>query len=116
MARNKYNAKRVKIDNIWFDSKKEGLRYIELKLMLKNGDITDLGLQTKFELLINGEKVRTIGPTGRKSAPIHYRADFTYRDKDNAYVVEDVKGYDTYTSRLKRALVEAIYSVNIRII
>ena len=30
---NKYNAKRTEVDGIWFDSKLEAERYIELKLL-----------------------------------------------------------------------------------
>lgn len=43
MSRNgKYNARKVTIDGIEFDSKRESDRYKELKLMLRAGVISNL--------------------------------------------------------------------------
>ena len=47
----KYNAKKVIVDGITFDSKKESKRYLELKQMQENGEIHDLQLQVPFELI-----------------------------------------------------------------
>lgn len=48
---NKYNAKKVEIDGITFDSKKEAARYCDLKLMQRAGEIRDLQLQVEYELI-----------------------------------------------------------------
>lgn len=44
----KYNNKKVVYDNIKFDSKKEMIRYTELKLLEKAKKIKDLELQKKL--------------------------------------------------------------------
>ncbi len=93
---NKYKNKKIAIDNITFDSKKEARRYNELKLMEKAGLITNLALQPKFLLQ---DKFKYKGKTYRK---IEYIADFSYvRMKDDVLVIEDVKGLKTDVYRLK---------------
>ena len=47
----KYNNKSVIYDNIKFDSTKEGKRYLVLKQAERDGIISDLELQVKFELI-----------------------------------------------------------------
>ena len=47
---NKYKNKKVVIDNILFDSKKEANYYTYLKLLEKAGKIKNLELQKKFIL------------------------------------------------------------------
>ena len=87
---NKYKNKKVAIDNITFDSKKEARRYQELKLMEKAGLITNLALQPKFLLQ---DKFKYKNKTYRK---IEYIADFSYvRVKDDVLVIEGVKGLKT---------------------
>ncbi|WP_339352176.1 DUF1064 domain-containing protein [Acinetobacter beijerinckii] len=58
--RNKFNAQKVELDGMTFDSKKEHKRYIELKAMQQRGEIRDLQHHTKFELApktkLEGEK------------------------------------------------------------
>lgn len=114
---NKYNAKKTDMDGITFDSKKEARRYIELKNLLSAGVISNLKLQPEFPLVVGVTpvKIRSRGyPNGRR---VKYVADFQYISTDTGeLVVEDVKGMDTSTSRLKRALVEAIYDVQVRVI
>lgn len=83
MSRNKYNARKAEIDGITFDSHKEAQRYAELKLLLRGGEIRDLRLQVKYELIPkqNGERA------------CEYIADFVYQDvRTGETVVEDVKG------------------------
>lgn len=59
-GRNKFNASKVTLDGMTFDSKKELKRYIELKAMQQRGEIQDLQHHTKFELAprtkIEGER------------------------------------------------------------
>ena len=96
-----------------FASKREAKRYRELTLLQDAGEISELELQPKFELgpdeapiLYRSDRC----PNGRRAA---YFADFRYRDRDGSTVIEDVKGIDNPLSRLKRAIVEAQYSVKI---
>ena len=48
---NKYNAVKVNVDGITFDSKKEAERYSELKLLERCGAISDLELQVEYKLI-----------------------------------------------------------------
>lgn len=85
LYQNKYKNKICELDGIKFASKKEMTRYKELKLLEKNGDITELELQPRFTLQ---PRYRKDGKTIRK---IEYVADFSYRDKKGKHIVEDVK-------------------------
>ena len=83
----KYGNKKIDVDGIQFDSKKEARRYCELKMMQHAGQIEGLELQKEFELI----------PTQRIDGKVveracKYKADFTYT-QDGQQVVEDVKGY-----------------------
>lgn len=96
---NKYGNRKVTIDNITFDSKKEAKRYQELKLMEKTGLITNLALQPKFLLQ---DKFKHNNKTYRK---IEYIADFSYvRVEDDVLVIEDTKGFKTYDFKIKEKL------------
>lgn len=110
---NKYNAKPTTVDGIRFASQKEARRYTELMLLASAGEISDLTLQPVFHLRCGGIPVliRSKGyPNGRRAK---YVADFSYIDRAGSWIVEDTKGADTPVSRLKRALVEAEYNVQV---
>ena len=47
----KYGNKKVQVDGITFDSRKEANRYAELKMLEKCGAIKQLELQKKFVLI-----------------------------------------------------------------
>lgn len=83
----KYNNKKVVVNGITYDSKKEYARHCDLMLMERAGLISQLQRQVKYELIptqrIGGKVVER---------PISYIADFVYC-KDGGWVVEDVKGY-----------------------
>ena len=96
--KHKYNAKKIVIDGIEFDSKKEGKRYQELKMLEKAGKIKDLKLQPVF-LLQEGFYYQ-----GKAIRQITYRADFEYVDEKGNRVVEDVKGFKTDVYKLKKKL------------
>lgn len=96
----KYNAKKVRIDGILFDSKLEGNRYLELKQLLSLGVISDLETHKKYPLIVNGLEVTT------------YEADFVYK-KDGTEVVEDTKGFLTKEYKIKKKLMKAIYDKDI---
>jgi len=83
--RNKYRNQKTISDGIVFDSKKEAIRYAELKLLEKAKEISDLELQPRFTLL---PSYKRDGKTIRK---IEYVADFRYREPDGTVVIEDVK-------------------------
>lgn len=102
----KYGNKKVEIDGIIFDSKKEGHRYRELKLQQQAGLIKDLRWQVEFELKVNEKKI------------CKYKADFTYTVVEtNECVVEDVKSPATRKIRTyihKKELMKAIHKIEIR--
>lgn len=97
----KYGNKKVEIDGIEFDSKKEARRYWELTLLQRAGKISDLQLQREFELIpAQYETYPRYGKTGKRlqdgkrciEKSCTYKADFCYM-QDGKLVVEDVKGY-----------------------
>ena len=99
--RTKCGNKKVTVDGIEFDSKKEARRYCELQLLLQAGQITDLQLQKEFELIpAQYETFARYGKTGKRlqdgkrciERSCVYKADFVYK-KDGQLVVEDTKGY-----------------------
>lgn len=104
---NKYHNKKIVIDGIKFDSKKEGNYYTKLKLMQNAGLIWNLELQKKYILqagfTFNGKKIREIS----------YYADFVYEDKDGIYVI-DTKGYRTDVYKLKKKLFIRKYGIDIK--
>lgn len=101
--RHKYNAKKTEIDGFVFDSKAEAARYLELSILEKSGDISNLELQPEFLCEVNGKKI------------CKYRADFRYIDHETGKtVVEDVKGVKTDVYKLKKKLVEALYGIEIQ--
>ncbi len=93
-------------DKIRFHSAKEAARYIELKLMERVGEVTDIEVQPRLPLQVNGIKI------------CDYVADFKYLDtKTNQLVYEDVKSPVTAKLplyRLKKKLVLALYSIKIK--
>lgn len=101
----KFGAKRTEFDGISFASKAEALRYAELKILQRAGQISDLELQPKFPLIVNNQLIGT------------YIGDFAYVDgRSHERVIEDVKSPATKTDlyRLKAKLVLAIHGVAIR--
>ena len=108
---NKYRAQKTEIDGIKFDSKHEAERYCTLKLLERAGEITDLQLQRKFTLI--GTQRDKDGKVIER--PVIYKADFVYKDKTGAMVVEDTKSPATRTKDyvIKRKLMLSIYGIRI---
>lgn len=100
----KFFAVPTVVDNIRFASKNEANRYFELKVLLRAGEIADLKVQPRFPLVVNGHKVCV------------YVADFAYRDRAGALVVEDVKSKPTMTPayRLKKKLLQALEGITVQ--
>ena len=116
----KYGNRKITIDNITFDSTGEGLRYKELKLLEKTGQITDLQLQKKFIIVPEIREPDTVGSRGRVKkgkliqSAAYYVADFVYYDKNGRLVVEDFKGFKTDLYKLKKKLMKYIYNIDIK--
>lgn len=106
---NKYYNRKTTIDGITFASKKEALRYQELKFLEIAEEIKELTLQPKF-LLQEGFK-----HNGRTYRKIEYIPDFSYvRTEDDILVIEDVKGVKTDVFRLKeKMLIKKLIEKNI---
>ena len=111
--RNKFNAQKIELDGMTFDSKKEHKRYIELKAMQQRGEISGLEHHTKFELApktkIEGEK--------RAKPALRYFADFTYYISTGEYIVEDVKSAATRklaSYRNKKHLMKTVFNIDVR--
>lgn len=92
----------------YFPSKAEAMRFAELNLFQNNGLISELKLQPKYPIIINGVKV------------CEYRGDFLYLNKEGKEILEDVKGTHNESAldpvfKLKRKMVMAAYGKEISI-
>ena len=116
----KYGAKKVVLDGITFDSKKEAKRYTELKLLERAGKIHDLRLQVKFQLIpaqyekIWDEKKHCYKKGKCLERECSYIADFCYYDESGAFVVEDTKGFRTADYIIKRKLLLHVHGKRIK--
>lgn len=95
-SRLKYGNKITLRDGIKFRSAGEANRYLELKLMQQVGEISELKLQVKHKLEVNGIVVGT------------YTSDFEYIE-DGQWVVEDFKGARTALFILKWNTLKAMH-------
>lgn len=109
----KYGNKKVQIDGIAFDSKREAARYSDLKLLQKAGLIACLELQKEFELIpaqyrnVNGKKICV-------ERSVKYKADFCYFDNEKRrWIVEDTKGFKTKDYIIKRKLLLFVHGIEI---
>ena len=114
--KSKYGAVSTTVDGIRFDSKKEAARHLELKLLLRAGEIRALSLQPEYEFIHRGKVI------------CKYRADFWYEEIKAGViipgascpvdiwssVVEDVKGVKTPVYRLKKKMMLIFYGIEIR--
>ena len=104
---NKYGARKVTVDGIEFDSRREASRYSELLVMQRSGVIRDLQRQEEFTLI----------PKCGKERAAKYHADFSYIDTATGKkVVEDVKSRATKTKDyvLRRKLMNWRYDIQIQ--
>lgn len=102
----KHRNVKTEVDGIIFASKKESDRYGQLKILMRSGEITNVELQPKYEIIVNGTKICT------------YIGDFAYyRIKPTkGNVVEDVKSEHTRklpVYRLKKKLMLAVHGIDI---
>lgn len=84
-------------DGVVFASKHEMLEYLKLKTLLNAGTLTDLELQPRFPLVVNGVKV------------CDYIADFRCRDVSGRISIYDAKGHRDALYKLKYKLFHACY-------
>lgn len=117
----KYKNKKVEVDGIVFDSKKEAKRYQELLVFEKSGAISDLQRQVKYVLIPTQREPNIIGRRGGIIKPgkllekeCSYYADFVYFDREKQEViVEDTKGIKTAEYKIKRKLMLHVYGIRI---
>jgi len=94
--RSKYNAQPVTADGVHFDSHRELDRYDTLKLLEQAGTIRNLVVHPKYELQPAFRK------NGKTYRAISYEGDFQYQEVETGgLVIEDVKGFETATFKLK---------------
>jgi len=101
-SRNKYGAKKTQVGEITFDSKKEALRWMELQMLEKAGEISDLQRQVKVQLM--GQYAPIYTRTGRK---MKLTFDFSYTE-NGVLVYEDTKGYPTRDYEVRVAVARAM--------
>lgn len=104
--RNKYGAVRTEVEGIWFDSKGEADRWVELKRLRALAQIRNLERQIAYPLKIGDVKLG------------EYRADFVYERFEPAQaewikVVEDFKGLRTGLYIWKAKHLKAQYGITI---
>lgn len=107
-SKHKYGNRKVTADGQTFDSRKEYLRFCELRLLEKAGAIQGLKRQVKFELIPSqryGGKV--------VERPVSYVADFTYIENGKT-IVEDTKGMRTKDYIIKRKMMLYRYGIRIK--
>lgn len=85
--RTKHNNRKVECDGHLFDSQAEMRRYLDLRLLLLAGKISDLVLQPSYSIEIG-----------------IYTADFRYIDAQGVTHVEDVKGHATEACKVRLKL------------
>jgi len=113
----KYGARRVKRDGYMFDSNAEQEHYVELCMRGHAGEITDLKVHPRFQLV---KAFRDVD--GKKVTGIRYFADFSYVDAmTGRTIVEDVKGVQTPLFRVKAklfklAIKEGRFDVDFRLV
>jgi hypothetical protein len=100
--RNKYRAKAVRYDGIYFPSTGEYNRYRELKLAQSCGEISDLVIHPRYPIVINDKHVCLV------------ELDFSYTQNGKT-IFEDFKGVYTSESRLRHKLFEAYYGAKVLI-
>jgi hypothetical protein len=96
----KYNAKKITVDCIQFDSRLEAKYYEKLKKDVADNKILNFDLQPDFEVqpkfTLNGKNYRAI----------KYIADFIVYHNDGRITVIDIKGLATETAKIKKKLYE----------
>ena len=98
--RSKYNNVKVELDGHVFDSIKECNVYIQLRMLLRANEISDLRLQAEYELNEGG------------THSLKYFADFEYIENGIKRTV-DVKGFRTKVYLKKKRLMQKVHGIEI---
>ena len=115
----KYHSKKITLNGITYDSKKEAKRHQELLLLERAGAIRSLQTQVKYVLIPAQREPDTVGKRGGTikgkliERECSYIADFVYIE-DGQTVVEDTKGYRTTDYKIKRKLMLYVHGIRIR--
>jgi hypothetical protein len=118
----KYHARKVTINGITYDSRKEYRRHTELLLMQRAGAISDLKHQVEYELIpAQYETYERYGKKGQRltdgqrcvEKAVKYIADFVYTE-NGKLVVEDSKGVRTKDYVIKRKLMLYVHGIRIK--
>ena len=107
-TRNKYGAKKMQVGEVTFDSKKEAQRFMELQLLERAGEISNLRRQVKIDLM--GQHRPLYTRTGRK---MRLTIDYAYVE-DGVEVLEDSKGVWTRDFEVRYAVAVAM-GLNLRV-
>lgn len=124
MTYRKYKNRKIIVDGIKFDSKKEAARYKELKMLEKAGIIHDLKRQVKYvlipaqygrtdEVYIKGNNKGKLKKGQLIERECAYYADFVYY-RDGWQIVEDTKGMRTAEYIIKRKLMLYVHNIRIK--
>lgn len=74
----KYHAKKVEIEGVQFDSKKEAQGWARLQNLQRMGVISELQRQVRFELV----------PKQKDERAVHYVADYVFKEGDKLVVAD----------------------------
>ena len=110
------NVRKPVHDGIRFDSKREFLRYMDLKVLEAAGEVRDIKVHPKYPITIGGIEIRIFSKRYHKTGRhLTYEADFEYLQKDQHgiwwRIIEDVKmqsGFRTEVYKIKKALMKAM--------
>lgn len=115
---NKYNNKKITRNGITYDSIKEANRHCELIWLEREGEVSQLQRQVKYELIPSQyENILSLNGKYKKvctERACFYIADFVYLDKNGLTIVEDVKGIKTEVYKIKRKLMLYIHNIKIK--
>jgi hypothetical protein len=101
IKKRKYSNVKCEYDGIKFDSLREMRRYKHNLLRLQAGEITEIELQPRFDIIINGKFCG------------FYKGDFKLTLPNGDIVIEDSKGMKTVVYNLKKKIIQAMYSITI---
>lgn len=96
----KYHSKKVWVDGLCFDSKKEADYYVYLKYSLMAREIKGFSRQARF-VIIEG--------TDKDNRATEYIADFVVFHNDGSSEIIDTKGVKTQAFKLKMKAFRAMY-------
>jgi hypothetical protein len=119
---NKYRNKKVELDGILFDSKKEADVYQDLKDQKTKGYISDFQRQVRYELVpaayeekeVRDKKDRLVRKKVCVEKAVDYVADFVVTFPDGEVSVIDPKGKKTKDYIIKRKLMRHVHGIAIK--